>query len=201
MVKSINIQTVETALKWYRINRPVYEKLAKKVHNILFEVFEIGNISYQIIENRAKKIDSYQKKINKRYYSDPINQITDLAGIRVITLNEDQLTPVLKIINDLFEVDDEKSVDKIKELGTKLMGYRGIKIIAKFKSDRLKLLEYKQFENLRFEIQVRTYLAHFCAVYDHHNYKNPGDFDEDKQRDNNIIWTLTEAIEKLLNKE
>ncbi len=84
----------ELAVEWYILNRGIYKKLAQKVENIILEILDVNGLSYHMITNRAKTIDSFKKKIENDKYDEPINQITDFAGVRIITYVEDEVEAV-----------------------------------------------------------------------------------------------------------
>lgn len=173
MEKNIDIR--ENAIEWYISNELIYKKLAKKIDNILTEIFNSKNINYHIVNSRSKDIDSFREKINNEKYDNPIEQIKDLAGIRIITYVEDEVEIVCKLIEEIFNIDKEHSLDKSTELGIDKVGYKSVHFVASLKDDRLKLPEYKIFENRFFEIQVRTILQHAWAEIEHdRNYKFSG---------------------------
>ena len=135
----------EESVEWYIKSRPTYKKLAEKVENIVTELLELNNISFHIVTSRGKTIESFKTKINNDKYDDPINQITDLAGIRIITYVEDEVKQVCETIESAFDIDKDKSLDKSKELGIDKVGYKSVHYVAKLKEDRLGLPEYKIF--------------------------------------------------------
>jgi hypothetical protein len=59
------------------------------------------------------------------------------------------------------------SSDKGDILGTDKVGYKSIHIVASFTNDRLQLIEYSKFKDLKFEIQIRTVLQHAWAQIGH----------------------------------
>jgi len=190
----------EEAVQWYAQNRGVYKKLSQKIHNIIFELIEGSNITIHVITDRAKEVDSFKNKIEDPKYDDPLNQITDLAGIRIIAYVEDDLKPICKIIEDAFDIDTVNSTDKSDELGTDKVGYKSIHYIAKLKSDRLNLPEYKKFKNLKFEIQVRTILQHAWAEIEHdRNYKFNGVLPTEIKRRFKILAGCLELMDREFN--
>lgn len=167
--------TIESSVSWFIENRTKFKKLCNKISSILIEVLDVEKIPYHVINSRVKEVESFRNKISDEKYDNPIEQITDFAGIRIISYVEDDVQRISKVIESLFEIDMERSVDKSKNLGTDKVGYKSVHFIAKLKDDRLKLVEYKNLENLYFEIQVRTILQHAWAEIEHdRNYKFSG---------------------------
>lgn len=185
---------------WYIKNRPTYKRLSSKVEALLVEVFDMENISYHIVTSRAKDIKSVQVKSNNDKYSDPINQIQDFAGIRVITYVEDEVHQVCKVIEDNFTIDKSNSSDKSDDLGIDKVGYKSVHYVATLKKDRLKLPEYLQYKGKFFEIQVRTILQHAWAEIEHdRNYKFSGKLPKDISRRFKILSGALEMADREFN--
>ncbi|PAU35469.1 hypothetical protein CKF94_25105 [Vibrio coralliilyticus] len=185
---------------WYIHNRPIYKRLAEKVESVLIEVFDAQSISYHMVTSRAKDIDSARIKSTRDKYSDPINQVHDYAGVRVITYVEDEVKAVTEIIEQLFEIDWDNSINKSEDLGTDKVGYKSVHYIAKLKADRLKLPEYKQYQNKYFEIQIRTILQHAWAEIEHdRNYKFSGKLEGDLTRRFKLLSGVLELADREFN--
>lgn len=185
---------------WYIKNRPIYKRLSSKVEALLTEVFDMENISYHIVTSRAKDIESVKVKSNNDKYSNPINQIQDFAGIRVITYVEDEVSQVCKVIEDNFTIDKNNSSDKSDDLGVDKVGYKSVHYVATLKKDRLKLPEYQQYKDKFFEIQVRTILQHAWAEIEHdRNYKFSGKLPNDISRRFKILSGALEMADREFN--
>ncbi|HTA28165.1 MAG TPA: hypothetical protein VK809_10270 [Bacteroidia bacterium] len=187
-------------INWYSESRPLYVKLSKKVESIIEEIINDQKIPIHAINSRAKEINSFAKKIEDSKYSDPFKQITDLSGIRIIAYVESDLDIISKLIEKHFVIDKANSVNKNKSLGTDKVGYRSIHYIAKLPDDRLKFPEYKKFENLCFEIQLRTILQHAWAEIEHDkNYKFTGVLPETLKRRFNVLAGVLEMADREFN--
>lgn len=174
---------VEQAVTWYSAHRSLYDALATKVAEILREVLEDEEIEYHDIPSRAKEIESFRRKAAQERYTDPTTEITDLAGVRVITYVESEARKVAELVERLFDIDREQSIDKSNELGVNRVGYRSIHYVASLPAERLALPECKKFSELKFEIQVRTILQHTWAEIEHdRNYKFRGVLPPEIQR-------------------
>lgn len=172
------------AVEWYKQNYSTFKSLAATVDSIVRQVLDQKGINYHSITNRPKEIDRYREKASKEKYDDPRSQIMDMAGVRIITYIDSDAKKVKDIIEELFEIIPEYSKDKAQDLGTDRMGYRSIHCVCKLGNDRLALQENKIYENLLFEIQIRTILQHAWAEFEHNrNYKFKGVLpDETKRR-------------------
>ena len=178
-------------------NRGIYESLAAKVAEIIKEVLDVQGIEYHTVTYRAKEIDRFKDKAMKDKYTDPIREIKDLAGIRITTYVESEVSKVVDKVEDLFEIDWEHSIDKSKALGINKVGYRSVHYVAKFTPQKCELLDYKRFLGLEFEIQIRTILEHAWAEIEHdRNYKFSGVLPDQIQRRFAILAGVLELADK-----
>lgn len=188
---------IEEAVKQYTSQRSLYEALAKKVETVIREVLDSEGVEYHSVVSRAKEIDSFHRKASTEKYSDPINEIKDKAGVRIITYVESEARRIADIINSLFNVVTEHSVDKSKTLGIDRMGYRSVHYVARFPLERYKLPEYKRFEGMEFEVQVRTILQHAWAEIEHdRNYKFTGILPDEIRRRFAVLAGVLELADR-----
>lgn len=96
-----------------------------------------------------------------------MEQITDLAGIRLITHYEDDVDRVAQIIESEFVVDAVNSIDKRKALDPDRFGYLSLHYVISLRDDRAALKEYRSFEGLKAEVQIRSILQHTWAEIEH----------------------------------
>ncbi|WP_127550582.1 GTP pyrophosphokinase family protein [Paenibacillus amylolyticus] len=170
-------KNIDDLRSWYSEKHAIYSNLASKVESIIREQLEFEGVTYYSISSRAKDIESFIKKASKEKYSDPITQIQDLAGIRVITFVRSEVLQCSEIIRPLFQIDEQNSIDKGRELGDDKVGYRSLHYVAKLSDERIKLPEFRGYQDLNFEIQIRTILEHAWADISHdRSYKFQGDF-------------------------
>ncbi len=153
-------------LHWYDDNQELYKRLASKVEQIIREILDSKEIGYHYVNSRAKDIDSFEKKLREGIHY-KAKEMQDLAGIRVICYVKTEVDEICDIIEKSFDINKEKSLDKSKILGKNVVGYQSIHYIAKFPEERTKLPEFKQFDGIYFEIQVRTILQHAWAEIEH----------------------------------
>lgn len=180
--------------------RPIYKKLSEKIAELIEEVLEMNNVNYHIVSHRTKTIDSFSNKISKPKYDDPFNQLTDLAGIRIIGYVEEDVKVISELVQNLFDIDAENSLDKSQELGIDKVGYKSVHFICELPKNRIKLPEYKRYKSLKFEIQIRTILQHSWAEIEHDkNYKFSGELPTEIQRRFKLIAGTLEMADREFN--
>ncbi|MEZ0231230.1 MAG: GTP pyrophosphokinase family protein [Methylophilaceae bacterium] len=152
----------------------LYEDLAETSKRIITNALSASKISVHSIEARAKSVESFANKASKPAledsckpkYSNPLIEITDLTGLRVITFLPRVVEDVCRIIeNEFVIIEQSNKAEQLIDEGK--FGYQSIHFLVKISSDRAKLAEYHRFENLVFEIQVRTILQHAWAEMEH----------------------------------
>lgn len=122
-----------------------------------------------------------------------MHEITDIAGVRVVTYLENNIDDIALIIRDEFQVDEQNSVDK-REHKEDSFGYKSLHYVIQFSSQRASLGENKKYQGLKVEIQIRSILQHAWASIEHKlAYKNP--IPEQYKRDFNRISALLETAD------
>jgi ppGpp synthetase/RelA/SpoT-type nucleotidyltranferase len=188
---------VEAAIKWYEENRPLYESLARKVEDVIRENLEQSNVVYHSVTSRGKSLESFTAKAKQEKYSDPLSEIKDMAGVRVITYLESDVQKVAEIVERLFAIDIDSSLDQSKLLGSDKVGYRSVHYVATFDKKRCKLPEYTRYKDLPFEIQIRSLLQHAWAEIEHdRNYKFSGKLPTELGRRFHLVAGMLEVADR-----
>jgi putative GTP pyrophosphokinase len=112
-----------------------------------------------------------------------LEEITDLAGIRVITYFSEDVDRVASVIEREFNIDPENSIDKRAALDPDRFGYLSLHYVASVAEHRIALPEYARLRTLKFEIQVRSILQHSWAEIEHDlGYKSKAGVPREIQR-------------------
>ncbi|MEQ1538415.1 MAG: hypothetical protein ABL928_05775 [Sphingorhabdus sp.] len=95
------------------------------------------------------------------------DHITDLIGIRVICLYEDEVKIIGDILREHFKI--LEMTDKSAEIEDTdgEFGYKGLHLDLKINSVRISLPEYAQISEFRAEIQIRTIVQDGWSTLDH----------------------------------
>ncbi len=191
------MKDVNAAIDWYKLNQPAFESLATKVADVIKENIEEHKVLYHSVTSRGKTLESFAAKAKKEKYTDPTNQIKDMAGVRVITYLESDVRKIAEIIESLFDIDWSNSLDQSQLLGSSKLGYRSLHYVAKFGEGRCRLPEYKKYEGLPFEIQIRSLLQHAWAEIEHdRNYKFTGKLPTQLERRFYLVGGMLEMADR-----
>lgn len=181
----------------YRQLRPVYESLAKEVERTLERLLVSNGIPYLSVKGRAKSVESFIQKCDRKRYVDPFVQTTDFAGVRAILYIESDVAKVAGVVRREFVVHPNDSPDKLGELGTDRVGYRSQQFVCDLGAARCAPSENREYEGKRFEVQVRTPLQHAWAEIDHgRRYKFQGALPADLERRLNLIAGMLEVADR-----
>jgi ppGpp synthetase/RelA/SpoT-type nucleotidyltranferase len=175
-------------LAQYTSSQPLYERLQDEVEFILNEQLKNAKIPIHAIEHRIKNFDSIIKKAERFELADPINQLNDVLGFRVICLFLSDLDRIFALLRKNFKiiVIDDKRVTK----GENVFGYLSVHLIATLPPSH-KGPRYDGLKSLRFEIQVRTISMHAWSIISHYlDYKTPNAVPSELKRDFNALSGL-----------
>ena len=188
----------EALLEQYRGLKPEYEQMAEILPERLRAFFEEAGILVAAVEHRVKTENSLAGKLAlKGGKYDSIFDITDIVGIRVITFYVDDVDKVATIVERLFEVDWENSVDKRKAHDTDSFGYLSLHYICRIPESSYTDPEHPEVNRIRFEIQMRTVLQHAWANMNHDTgYKSGVDIPKRYVRNMSRLAGLLELVDE-----
>ena len=157
-------------IKRFIDQRADYEKLCAEVAYILNRELSKNHVEFSTISHRAKTLNSFLEKIQRKSYANPIEEITDFAGVRVVCLYVDDLKKVETAIARHFEIIEK--IDKLTDRKTDQFGYGAIHFVVRL-GENSSGARYDDLKNLVCEIQTRTVLQDAWAIIDYHLvYKN-----------------------------
>ncbi len=160
---------IKDAVDKYSRIRSNYEAFTSKMHILLEELLSSKEIKYHVIESRTKSIKSFEEKIARpeKTYKNPLKEISDFSGIRIIVYYVDDIEKVEKIIQNEFKMFKDETVKSVDSYSPNEFGYNSTHYVVSIKAPRISLLEWKSFKSYKVEIQVRTVLQHSWAAISH----------------------------------
>lgn len=160
---------VESFVKDYSSKWEIYAEFAKRLEVLIRTLMGEAKIESHAIESRAKSVESVREKFQRpgKTYGDDLQEMTDLAGIRVILYYEEDVQKVCKLLEEEFVIGTPQSMDKGKLLADDQFGYLSVHYIVKLAKSRQRLSEWTNYKELKAEFQVRTVLQHAWASISH----------------------------------
>jgi ppGpp synthetase/RelA/SpoT-type nucleotidyltranferase len=173
--------------RWLQ-ERPAYEELCKRVKSMLEgETRRLGIPC--TLQTRTKAVDSFLKKVLRKRYDHPYEEVSDKAGVRVICTYTAALPKMVDIVGSCFSVHDYEN--KRDALQHDRLGYLGIHFDVSIPTDTSWFS--KQIEGLLCEIQIHTRAQNLWADIAHElSYKPSQPAPPEVQRG---IYRLTSLIE------
>ena len=163
-------ESADSVVAVFEGRKELLATLCARTMNLVEECLEGSQIRYQSVQARVKSTKKLREK-----YTDPakgytgLDDIIDLAGLRVITYYEDEVDQVAELIRGEFEIDDAKSIDK-RNTSVDGFSYHAINYICRYSAQRRTSVEYKKFAATWFEIQITSILRHAWAEIEHDWY-------------------------------
>ena len=158
----------EMLMEQYHERIPIYERLSRLADEALRNALDAQHVKVTAMEHRIKTETSLAGKLElKGGKYQTIDDVTDIVGLRVVTFYSADVDKVAAIVNEAFVVDRRNSVDKRKQHRLDSFGYNSLHYICRLPKTVVDDPEMPLFNELRFEIQMRTALQHVWSTLDH----------------------------------
>jgi ppGpp synthetase/RelA/SpoT-type nucleotidyltranferase len=164
----------KAAVEQYSRLQSLYRDFAETVSDILADAIKSRGLRVNAIQYRAKELESFGKKSitpadqspTEPKYKNPLADITDLAAVRVITFfprTVDEVGQCVQAEFDIIERVDHTATAQREER----LGYQSVHYLVRLGNNRNRLSEYRRFDGLVAEVQVRTVMQHAWAEIEH----------------------------------
>ena len=196
MVLELDPHAQELLAQYYTL-LPVFSRMEEVIPGKLKAIFDDAGIIIAALEHRVKTEASLAGKLQLKggKYKD-IFDITDLVGIRVITFYIDDVDKVASIVERLFEIDWDNSIDKRKAHEIDSFGYLSLHYICRIPESVYADPEHPELNKIRFEVQMRTVLQHAWANMNHDTgYKSGVEIPTIYMRDMSRLAGMLELVD------
>lgn len=159
---------IDDLLHAYDEARPRYLHFVDVLESLVVRLLASTPLRVHSIDSRVKGRESFHAKVSaaaERYQR--LDQVTDLAGLRIITYFADDVENVGRVISSEFEVVEAHSSNKRNLLSDGEFGYLSLHYVVRMALSRTRLVEYERSSGLLAEIQVRSILQHAWAEIEH----------------------------------
>ncbi|MBX4975080.1 GTP pyrophosphokinase [Rhizobium lentis] len=181
---------------WLNENHPRHNALTNAIKLVSESLLKESKVAYLAVTGRTKPIADCLEKSRRKKYRNPIEQLTDISGIRIIVYFDFDVRAVSNIIEENFAVDAQNSSNREDILSADQFGYRSVHYVCELNDDRAKLHEYRAMAGLKFEFQIRTVLQHAWAEIAHdRNYKFTGQLPKAIERKLFLLAGLLETAD------
>ncbi|MDU6090391.1 MAG: RelA/SpoT domain-containing protein [Staphylococcus lugdunensis] len=182
---------------WIDDNLSKFELLGKHIAFIIENILQQNKVEYLSVSYRTKTKEGIFEKVERKSYKNPMVELTDISGVRVILYLESDIEKVSDIIKSTFSIDYKNSTDNEGRLSSDKIGYRSVHYVCNIGEKRNALKEYEYISELNCEIQVRTMLQHAWAELTHdRNYKLGANLPLQIQRKINLYSGMLEIADE-----
>lgn len=165
----------------FRERLPTFERLANEAVFTLRSAVEAAGIKTHSIESRVKTRESLRQKAKDKEVDDPLSEIDDVVGVRVVVLFLSDLPRLDKVIQSSFAV--VSTEDKIADGDPSSFGYMSTHYVAELASGHIGP-RYDPLKGILIEIQTRTVVMDAWANISHYlDYKGESSVPSDLRKD------------------
>lgn len=130
-----------------------------------------AGINYLSVSGRAKSPESFAAKAvreadGQRVYADPLEQITDQIGLRVITYLRADVAAVADVLRAQATVLTDLDLGQVTA-GEGRFGYASRHLLLDLDDEALPVTSPAALRNHRWQVQIRTVLQHAWAEFEH----------------------------------
>lgn len=149
--------------------QPLLKGFSVRLRDLVEELTNSIGLSIHVVESRAKSKDSFLEKIQRpgKKYTNPLKEITDLVGCRIICYYRDDCQTISQMIRREFLVKEEELSHQPETLEADRFGYLSAHYIVSLSKQRSKLPEWAAYSDFVAEIQVRTVIQHAWSAVSH----------------------------------
>ncbi|RIK14913.1 MAG: GTP pyrophosphokinase [Acidobacteria bacterium] len=196
--------TPEDAVRTYAATRPQVERATREYVELVTTLLDEAGINYLAVTGRAKSIESFAAKAGrtvdgKPVYSDPLTQITDQIGVRVVTYVLADVDAVADVLADQLHVLDDRDMG-LETAQAGGFGYRSRHVLVELDPDRAGREERAALAGRTASVQVRTVLQHAWAEFEH-DTRYKGTIPEEHAPDLDRRFTLAAGLLELADRE
>ncbi|PLY04913.1 MAG: (p)ppGpp synthetase [Desulfuromonas sp.] len=168
----------------------------------LLKKSDVGEVTK--IEGRIKDKEECIKKFHRKYQSkleandqpyEIKDYLSDLIGIRIICLYEDQIEEVSKILKRHFKIIDVTDKIAAVESTEDLFGYKGLHMDLALSEQMKSQPKYQQYADCPYEVQIRSLIQDAWSVLDH-KIKYKKSIPNDLKRRINVLSALFELADR-----
>jgi ppGpp synthetase/RelA/SpoT-type nucleotidyltranferase len=182
----------------YRAKLPVFNRIKELVLETLRKSLDEKNIVVAGLEARIKSEKSLTGKLElKGYKYRTLDDITDILGARIITFFSDEVDIISALVERMFDIDWDNSVDKRKMLEIDRFGYMSLHYICRIPKSMCDDPSMPELNETRFELQMRSALQHVWANMQHDmGYKSDVEIPVEYQRNMSRLAGMLELADE-----
>ena len=191
--------------KYYDDNRAIFEKAKNADIRIIASLIKQANIGEVTkiegrVKDKAECIKKFHRKYQNKFETDEQpyrirDYISDLIGIRIVCLYEDQIAVVSQVLQRHFKIIDVTDKISAVESTEASFGYKGLHMDLALSDELAALPKFQPYAELTFEVQIRSLIQDAWSVLDH-KIKYKKSIPNDLRRRINVLSALFELADR-----
>jgi putative GTP pyrophosphokinase len=162
-------QPVREAVRQYAALQPGLVPVTARFVELIRTLLDDAGINYLSVDGRTKSVASFAAKAartvdGRLLYPDPLQQITDQVGVRVITYVHADVAAVAGLLDDELQMLDDRDLGQ-ETAREGRFGYASRHLLVT--PDDTPPASYDDLARHRASVQVRTVLQHAWAEFEH----------------------------------
>ena len=184
--------TIRSAVEQYAARHAQLVEDAHEYVALVTSILDEAGINYLTVTGRAKTVESFAAKAGRTVdglpvYADPLREITDQIGVRVITYVRSDVSAVADVLGSQLRVLDDRDLGQ-ETASEGRFGYAS------------RHLQVSRNGGPTAQVQVRTVLQHAWAEFEH-DIRYKGTVPEEHARDFDRRFTLAAGLLELADQE
>ena len=195
---------VREAVQQYVERLPELTRATEGFITLITSALDDAGINYLAVTGRTKSVESFAGKAARRadgqlLFPDPLEQITDQIGLRVITYVRDDVAAVAQLLaGELTVLEDRDMGQETADQGR--WGYVSRHLVVAVDASRTLSPEQQALRTFTASVQIRTVLQHAWAEFEH-DIRYKGTVPEAHAPDLNRRFTLAAGLLELADQE
>ncbi len=184
---------IRDAIATYTERRPSLKQSTDHYLSAVTALLDDAGINYLSVTARTKKVASFAAKADRtvdgrRLYTDPLSEITDQIGLRVITYLRDDVAAVANLLGEEMRLLDDRDMG-VETASEGRWGYASRHLLVAVEGEQQPA-----------SVQVRTILQHAWAEFEH-DVRYKGSVPEEDAPDLDRRFTLAAGLLELADRE
>jgi ppGpp synthetase/RelA/SpoT-type nucleotidyltranferase len=201
---SDGVEAVRTAVQEYAAQQPAIEAAGRQAIALVTAILDEAGINYLSVTGRTKGVTSFAEKAartvdGRPLYPDPLHEITDQIGVRVITYVLGDVAAVAGLLHDQVVVRDDRDMGE-ETASEGRFGYASRHLLIGLDPARESVPAYDELRGRVAQVQIRTVLQHAWAEFEH-DIRYKGTIPDEHVRDFDRRFTLAAGLLELADRE
>ncbi|GEP39979.1 GTP pyrophosphokinase [Nocardioides psychrotolerans] len=199
-----SLPDAHAATQEYAAQQPALVEAGQQYVALVTAILDEAGINYLSVSGRTKGVQSFAKKAAKNVdgqlvYTDPLREITDQIGVRVITYVHSDVDAVADLLGDQVVVKDDRDMGQ-ETASQGRFGYASRHLLIELDAVRESDRAYAALRGRVAQVQVRTVLQHAWAEFEH-DIRYKGDVPAEHAWDLDRRFTLAAGLLELADRE